>query len=97
MIGFDMQDGDDIDAFLRAAAARAAAGSGESDPDTMLAVLSGLVVQLARQNDALAALQEKTVRVIEALERRVAKLEGRQRPNVRGPFIRRVEAAVTDD
>lgn len=84
-------DADEIDAFLRGAAVRAELGAEESDPGTLLAVLSGAVVQLARQNDALAALHEKSIRVIEALEKRVAKLE--RGGNVRGPFIQRGEKA----
>lgn len=82
-------DADEIDAFLRHAAARAELGAEDSDQDTMLAVLSAVVTHLARQNDALAALQAKSIRVIEALERRVEKLE--RGGNVRGPFISRRE------
>ena len=93
MIGFDMEDGraggDEIDAFLRRAAAQAKQGEEAADFDTAFSALAGVVAHLARQNDALAELQAKSIKVIAALEKRVAALE--ERRNVRGPFIRRKE------
>lgn len=84
---------DAIDELLRTAAARAeleALMAGKSDDekrDVLIGVLCGAVAQLARQNDELGGLVQKSVRVIEVLERKVVALER----GARGPSIRRVE------
>jgi hypothetical protein len=84
---------DAIDELLRTAAARAeldALLAGKTDDekrDVLIGVLCGAVAQLARQNDALAGLVQKSARVIELLERKVAGLER----GVRGPYVRRVD------
>lgn len=89
-----MSDADPLDEFFGYIAAKSELDAllrdktADEQRDVILGVVCNAVGQLARQNEELTTLFRKSVAVIQGLERRVKKLEDKNK-NVRGPFFRR--------